>query len=75
MEEGAVGIELTSFTKKDMTVGEPERQERAQAEGSPDSLGDKVAEPTADTEMGQEQSEQVSGLNLNQVHFVNQTVS
>ena len=62
MEEGAVGIELTSFTKKDTTVDEPERQERAQAEGSPD---DKIAEPTVHTEMGQEQSEQVSGLNLN----------
>ena len=65
MEEGAVGIELTSFTKKDTTVGEPERQERAQAEGSPDSLDDKMAEPTVHTEMGQEQPEQVSELNLN----------
>ena len=61
MEEGAVGIELTSFTKKDTTVGESEEQEGTEGEGSRDILDDKL-EPTSHTETGQEQSEQVSEL-------------
>ena len=59
MEAGAVGIELTSFTKKDTTVGESEEWKSTQDEGSHDILDDK-SEPTVDTEMGQEQSIQVS---------------
>ena len=53
LEAGAVGIDLTSFTKKDTTVGESEEQQRTQAEES------QPAEPTIHTETGQEQSEQV----------------
>ena len=63
MEEGAVGIELTSFTKKDATVGESENQEGTEGEGSRDILDDHgKSEPTSHTETGQEQSEQVSEL-------------
>jgi hypothetical protein len=53
MEAGAVGIELTSFTKKDTTVDESEEQQRTQAEGS------QPAEQTIHTEMVLEQSEQI----------------
>ena len=50
LEAGAVGIDLTSFTKKDTTVGESEEQQRTQAEES------QPAEPTTHSE----QSEQVT---------------
>ena len=66
MEAGAVGIELTSFTKKDTTVGESEDQKSTQDEGSHDILDNK-SEPIVDTETGQEQSKQVS------VYIVHQT--
>ena len=59
MEAGAVGIEMTSFTKKDTTVGESEDQQCIKDEGTHDILDDK-SEPIVDTETGQEQSKQVS---------------
>ena len=49
LEAGAVGIELTSFTKKDTTVGESEEQQRTHTEES------QSAESTIRTETGQEQ--------------------
>ena len=54
LEAGAVGIELTSFTKKDITVGESEEQQRTQTEES------QPVESTTHSETGQEQSEQVT---------------
>ena len=56
MEAGDVGIELTSFTKKNTPVDKSEEQKRTK---SHDILDDK-SEPTTDTETGQERSEQVS---------------
>jgi hypothetical protein len=60
MEAGAIGIELTSFTKKDTTaaVDESEKQQRTQAEES------KPAEPTIHIKVGQEQSEQVNFITV-----------
>lgn len=55
MEAGAIGIELTSFTKT-TTVGESEEQKSTQDEGTHDILDDK-SEPTV---TGQEQSKKVS---------------
>ena len=52
-EEGAIGIELTSFTKKDTTPCESGEQKSTQAEGSCDILDDK-SEPIIGTDTGQE---------------------
>ena len=61
MESGDVGVELTSFTKKDATVDESREEKSDQTEGSHDHLDDK-SEPTADTETGQVRSKEVSQL-------------
>ena len=69
MEEGAIGIELTSFTKKDTALDESGEQKSTQAEGScdVDILDDKF-EPITDTDMGQERSatEEVSEYFIHQ---------
>ena len=53
LEAGAVGIDVTSITRKDTTVGESEERQRTQAEES------QPVESTIHTETGQEQSKQV----------------